>query len=300
VFHPQPTIRRSGRLRAAAAGLVAAVLAATVAVVMTPTPASAAVSLFYKFDSTAFNSSAYKSLFIPCPAGMRTVGGSFDIGGAEGSVVLDDFIPSEFGLTVGAGEIVGPGEASDGTTANWLINATLVCASGVTGLSIIRRDSDFTVARTQEATAPCPPGRTAISGGASLSNGFGQVSIPRLSVEGTSVTAWGRTDQDGYPGNWSVTAYAICADPLPNMTKPVVRSAPISRRSWTEDTYCPVGQPAVGVGWRIYHGDTDQGDRYVSRAAIVPSIDPHVTVTVVSPNTSSVWSMDAAAVCGGR
>jgi len=105
-----------------AATLIAALSTATVLV---PQAAYAAnlPGLQYLVAETEFTSSVYKSIDLYCPVGQRVVGGGFSLIGAQGSVVLDDFIPTTDHLTVGAGEIVGPGEPADGTTANWKVHA---------------------------------------------------------------------------------------------------------------------------------------------------------------------------------
>src|SRR2546423_353188 len=59
--------------------------------------------------------------------------------------------------------------------------------------------------------------------GASLSQGFGQISISELRFGDNLVTASAVDDEDGYSGSWSVSAYAICANPLPG--RQVVSSA---------------------------------------------------------------------------
>src|SRR5882724_10560019 len=54
---------------------------------------------------TNFDSTVYKSVRVFCPSGLQVIGGGYKLVGAEGAVVLDDFIPSADNLLVGAGEI---------------------------------------------------------------------------------------------------------------------------------------------------------------------------------------------------
>lgn len=271
--------------------------------VMSATAASAApvTRLTYVNAETNFDSTVYKSVRVFCPAGLQLIGGSYELSGAEGAVVLDDFIPSPDNLLVGAGEIVGPGESSDGTTASWKVVATAVCSAPLSGYSIQTGSSDFTHTGpnvSQAGRAFCPPGRSVVTGGASLSNGFGQVSISLLDVGNTVVEADAHPDVDGYSGDWSVTAYAICAD-LPSNWRVIEKLSPSDTfLSRTETAFCPAGLVPIGVGWRTFGSVRGVVDRYFTRAKIVTGTDPGVTVTAAGPaSTSSPWQLAARAVC---
>src|SRR3954454_16846181 len=124
--------------------LLVATVAATTALAPAPAYAASVLSgLQYLAAVTDYNSSVYKSVSVYCPTGQRVVRGAYVLEGAEGSVVLDDFIPTADHLTVGAGEVVGPGEPSDGTTANWRVRAVVACAVPPPGLEIVSSASVF-------------------------------------------------------------------------------------------------------------------------------------------------------------
>lgn len=309
-WHVQDSLKRRGgrgRVRRVVGGLLVATLATAAAVVAVPTSASAAVlGLEYVWDMTEWNSSVYKSVRVFCPAGKQLIGGSFDIQGALGAVVLDDFIPSPGSLLVGAGEIVGPGEPSDGTTDSWQIVALAVCANPLPGYSIITRTSDLTQAPNQNIDAECPPSRRLIGGGASLSNGFGQVSIGDLLFGGGPnsshpigfVHAHASTDVDGYSGQWSVSAYAICADPLPGWRDDVEVGDVDNHLSKTTARYCPLGQVVIGVGWSLQPGALDGwADRYIAGAVISNDPDPGATTSAYSFVRGQPWNLVTQAVC---
>lgn len=103
----------------------------------------------------------YRSVTADCPASTVVVCGGYDLIGAEGSVVLDDFIPNGPSLTVGAGEVVGPGEPSDGTTVTWQVKAIAVCAVPPPGYLVVPGSSDFTQSSSEFASTVCPAGLTA-------------------------------------------------------------------------------------------------------------------------------------------
>jgi hypothetical protein len=245
-----------------------------------------------------FNSTVYKAVRVFCPAGTQVIGGGYQLVGAEGAVVLDDFIPSPDNLLVGAGEIVGPGEPSDdsGTDAPWKIVATVMCASTMSGYSIQPVTSDFTSNRPKSELAVCPPGRAVIGGGASLSNGFGQVSIQDLSITSTGVKAQADEDVDGYSGNWSVTTYAICATVEPAGWRVVTQPTTTTALGLTMTAFCGSRETPIGAGW--FQSDPTFGiDRYITRSTISTNPDPGVTAAAVSLRTGPIWSMTAAAVC---
>jgi hypothetical protein len=245
---------------------------------------------------TNFDSTVYKSVKVFCPSGMQVIGGAYQLVGAEGAVVLDDFIPSADNLLVGAGEIVGPGEASDGTTRSWKVVATVECANALAAYSVQPNSSNFIVATDQSARAVCPPGRAVIGGGASLSNGFGQASIKSLFIDSTFVQADAVADADGYSGAWSVTAYAICAAaPLPGWH--VVQAASFAGISQIATAFCPGGQIPVGTSWTVGTTMNPKTDQYITRSTISTDPDPGVTTAAVSIAGRRDWSLGANAVC---
>jgi hypothetical protein len=236
------------------AGLIALVVVAS-GLAAAPVPAAAAVpGLQYVTAVTPFDSQVYKSVPVACPAGTQAVGGGYDLIGAEGSVVLDDFIPSANGFLVGAGEIVNPG-GSSGTSETWQIKATAACASPLPGYTIVSNTSEFTRGGSRPIDATCPAGESAIGGGASLANGWGQISIVNMEILSDVVIAAGVEDGDGYSGNWSVTAYAICANRLPGQRPVRIFSTPHdSFRFKSATAVCPAGQQAIGSGWEVSSG----------------------------------------------
>lgn len=237
------------------AGLAVGLVAAAVAVVVAPVPASAAVpGLQYVTASTGSDSFVYKSVRVFCPAGTQVVGGGYELVGAEGSVVLDDFIPAANSMLVGAGEVVGPGEPADGTTESWQVRATAVCANPLPGYSIVSDTSAFTQGFSRSALASCPTGTPAIGGGASLSNGFGQISITDLHVSGGSASVRAIDDEDGYSGSWSVTAYAICANALPGLRTVGSASGAGSTSLRAVTAPCRPAQQVLGAGWSVFQG----------------------------------------------
>lgn len=287
--------RRRGRIFAVA---MAPVLALAVAAVAAPTPASAAVpELTYVAAFTNYDSTVYKAVSVGCPGNLVVIGGGYDLIGATGSVVLDDFIPSTNSLRVGAGEVVGPGEPADGTTANWEVEAYAVCASAPSGYTIVSSTSTFATGITRDVTATCPAGDTAIGDGASLANGFGQISISDLVLSGNFVTARGYDDEDHYSDSWSISAYAICATGLPGLRNAFAWSVIDSLSpKWVTAT-CPAGQVAIGVGWSLSNG-YPVTEQLLNVEALPGGSSVNDTASEDADGYSGSWSIQQAqAIC---
>jgi hypothetical protein len=241
----------------------------------------------------------YKAVTVTCPSGLMVVGGGYSLVGALGSVVLDDFIPSTFSLTVGAGEVVGPGEPSDGTTASWRVVAEVACASPLPGQEIVSQTTQYGGFTPEgDAWAPCPAGKQVVGGGESLSNGWGQISTDNLYLDSSGVYAHAVEDEDGYSGNWSITAYAICAIGVP-VTHHSGNFGSYNSNS-PKDTAagCGTGERVLSAGWALYSTNSSTGSEQVinSRAELA---DTSVAVTAAEDASgySGTWNVYASAVC---
>lgn len=280
--------RRMSRWAAAAVAVAAFAGSQGVVQVLGAAPAAAAVPGLQVVSVTgAFDSATLKSVTATCPTGKRVVGTGFHLLGAQGDVVLDDVRPTATSVVVSAGE------DQDGTTASWKITALAVCANPLPGLEIVTVTSAFGSSTGKSAFAFCPSGKRVVGTGAALTNGFGQVSIGNLTISDTGVFAFGIDDQDGYTGGWSITAYAICANPLPGLTvTPGNGSASDSSTQKLVSANCTSGKVALGLGW----GMGGEGQTHITFAGIGGS-----GVTLVAnedddgyPNT---WGMNPVAVC---
>lgn len=246
-------------------GLVAA-LVATGVVTAAASPAAAATSTIFDVTlvtgHTAFNSDVYKSVTVTCPKGLQIIGTGYEFVGAAGSVVLDDLIPTATTLRVGAGEVVGVGEPSDGTKESWKISARALCADPPPGLQIGSQTSGFGKGSGAIVRADCPVGRVLLGAGASLSQGFGQISIDSLSFFDTFAVATARDDEDGYTGEWSITVYSICAFPIEDQ-QIITENTFGDSAGQTATAICPVGTRALGTGWSVFTHN-GSGEVYVT------------------------------------
>jgi hypothetical protein len=177
----------------------------------------------------------------------------------------------------------------------------------VTGVVTTSDASDRDQQTIHRAEAACPPGKQVVGGGAKVSptNELTRgVTLTRVepvervsrdhSLQGYAVEA--RTVQPVNP-EWSVTAYAICADPIPGHDIRVgysngggFSSAEVQKAAAS----CPAGQRAVGSGAMIHYG----GGR-VGLQVARPSGDGRLTRAQAHEvgSYTGTWRMNAYAVC---
>jgi hypothetical protein len=160
--------------------------------------------------STATNGTDGKSITSTCPAGTQLTGASGQINGGFGNVVMDDLRPNgnpPTSVTV-TGFEVDP-------DSSWSATAIAICANPLPGLQrVVVTSASNSV--NKSATAICPAGKKLVGLGGQLDAALGEVVIddytPSELLTSATVTGNEAVDIDGaFAGNWSVTAYAICA-----------------------------------------------------------------------------------------
>ena len=119
----------------------------------------------------------------------------------------------------------------------------------ITGTSVSNSNTSKTV------TARCPAGKRVLGGGGTVTNGRGQVVLERLEPVQTATddrfVVGAREDGSGYSQNWQLTAYALCASPLPGYgILPSTSGSPSSNSPQNTISFC-IGQPEVGFGGRV-------------------------------------------------
>lgn len=106
------------------------------------------------------------------------------------------------------------------------------------------------------AVATCPAGKRVIGTGARISGGQGQVAIDDLTPNAnlTAVRVTGYEDDDGFSGNWTVLAIAICANPLPGLERVANAEGPNPDNAKSVDAQCPGTKRVIGSGAEITGG----------------------------------------------
>jgi hypothetical protein len=131
-------------------------------------------------------------------------------------------------------------------------------AGAVPGLQRITNTSGSNSSTSKTVAARCPAGKRVLGGGGTVTGGGGQVILQQLQPMQTATddrfVVNAREDRTGYASNWRLTAYALCADPLPAYgILPSTSGSASSNSPQTTISFC-IGQTQVGFGGRINGG----------------------------------------------
>jgi len=239
------------RLRSRLAGAAVVIATGAIAMATLTGPASAAVPGLQRVSvDSVSDSSSFKQVTASCPAGKQVVGAEYSIAGGVGSIVIDDLVPSATGVRAGARE------DANGTGSNWTVRATAMCANPLPGYEIVRASSSSN-SLNKSATAFCPSGKQAVGSGAFISGGLGEVVLNQLVPTGNRGGATAREgDNGGTANNWTVTALAICANPLPGQQY-ITATSPTNSAAKLQDAVCPAGTQVLSSGYSIIGGEGD-------------------------------------------
>lgn len=224
-----------------------ALLAAGAANVLIGTPAEAVPGLSFQTAHSVSDGTDTKSVSVPCPAGTKPLGGGFFVSGGSGGRIsvtrLQALSPSNtFAVTAT--------EADIGTPGSWQLYGYAMCAPAPAGLTYVSFSTASDSSSSKFATATCPAGKKVVGTGARLIGDAGQVMIddvqPSASLTSVNVSAY--EDATGYAGNWSLWAYATCANPLANQTLQSADTLPANSTDDAVGVACPGGTKAHGLG----------------------------------------------------
>jgi hypothetical protein len=255
-------------------------------------PATASPGLVFASAVSALDSSSPKEAAAACPAGKRVLGGGGYIEGGGRRVQFQRLQPSGSFDVYYAGAV----EVSGGYAGNWRVHAYAICAAQPAGLEYVSFHTGTSSSSSRTATATCPGTKKVVGLGARVSGGGGQVMLDDMAPNAalTSVTATAYEDDNGYAGNWSLWAYAVCANPLPGLE---LRTATSASDSFDKGVFvpCPVGKRVHGVGGMM-NGATGQ--------ALYGGVYPNATLTSTtaisvedSNGYAGNWSVTTFAVC---
>jgi hypothetical protein len=277
------------RTRPAVIGGIAlsAVMLSQVALV---SPAMAVTGLTRTVGTSASNSVA-KSANAPCATGTTVIGGGGFVTGAAGQVGMDIMLP----LWDGTGFSVTGREDETGTSANWSVTSTALCAPAPSGFQVMSGSTGFASNATDWVTVSCPLGTVALGvGGAVNGASNSEVVLEQLRIDTSSVTVGGAEDGTGYAGNWQVQGRAMCANQPAGYERLLTDSAydSVSPKSLTLS--CSPGKKVHGVGAEILGGD---GQVRLTGAYASSSTAVTVSATEDEDGYSSTWKVRAFAIC---
>ncbi|MEW2142464.1 hypothetical protein AB0869_06560 [Micromonospora vinacea] len=163
------------------------------------------------------NSADYRSVTATCPVGKVLTGTGYELNGVTGEGVVDDFRPNGGVATAPTAVTVGAYE-SDATAVNWSATAYAICANPLAGLVRASAVGASTSLDFRSVTATCPVGKVLTGAGYELNGVTGEGIVDDFRPNGGPATAptsaaSGAYEEDAFAGNWSDTAYAICATP---------------------------------------------------------------------------------------
>ena len=130
-------------------------------------------------------------------------------------------------------------------------------AAALPGTVVKSESSDFNSTSPKIAAAKCPEGKRLIGGGGRVNNGShvlitGLQPVHTNNLDRYEVSA--AADETNSSGQWAVQAFAICADPLPELKIISATSELGSANNETEIADCPAQTQALGTGGRINGG----------------------------------------------
>jgi hypothetical protein len=278
-----------GKILMAVGFFAASMLTAT----LSATPAAADIPNRDVVDASTAPSVANKAVTASCDPGQQIIGTGAWVAGGGGDVRITEMRPG-----VNSQGIyylyVAAAVDEDGTSNTWSLHASAICAAPLPGLEIVPATSTpASDPANPSISARCTGARKLLGAGYKINDGFGQVGIDDFRVFSGSVAAVAREDDTGFATSWSVTAYAICADPLPGLQIVERIGAFQSDYVNTVNARCPDGQKITGGGGMIEGGLgqviledlTNESDRY--------------TVTAFEDDNgwSSTWRVYAYAIC---
>ena len=239
---------RSGRL-ALASVMTCGLLAATVVVA----PAALAVPGLQLISAgSTYDSSASKRVRAVCPAGRQVVGVAASILNGQGQAILTGYRPVDGGSFSYAD--VAAREDITGYAGSWSLTAYAICAMPVPGWQIVSATNVPASPSNAAVVATCPAGKRPLGFGGWIDNpGLGQVILNDTYVTSTDTAtgAIGIEDELGFAGLWTVSAYAICADPVPGRQVVTSVSSLDSISPKSVSVSCPMGTTVHGLGARI-------------------------------------------------
>ncbi len=230
-----------------------------------------------------------KDRFAGCPTGTSVLGGGGRIFPSNGQVMLD-------GVTLDAplGGVTARGfEDADGTSLHWQVDTFAVCANPLPGLHQVDAVSTESSNSRRQVVAQCPAGQQVVGAGAETDSG-GEVAITSIAPSLTGVLAAGQELGNGTANTWTITAHAMCADPVPGLELRTFTGDSLSDNHGVVMS-CPAGKKVLGMG-----GETLNGAGRV----VLDDLTPSTTLSSVSVGareiqggTAASWSVKAFALC---
>jgi hypothetical protein len=228
--------------------------------VVAPAPASAALpGAVGRSAQSPFDSERAKTIEATCPPGKRVTGGSGRVTGITSHVVLTRMQPRHTNNPdVPDSYVVTAIEDETAPEGRWAVTAYALCSDPLPGQTIVISRSPTDSGNSEREIADCPAGRRALGSGVRINGGSGQVHVTEMTMGAfangrTSSFVTARENQDGFGGDWSLDAFAVCATIAPERQVYLSSFAPEpgSADRKVADVTCPAGMTITGGGAEI-------------------------------------------------
>ena len=289
--------RSAGRLAALAASLALATGALVGMQLAGAAPAGAVTGIHKVPGMVSPNDSKPAKTAPPalCPVGERVIGGGgwvFPTAADADRVALTELQP----VHPASGQdsyVVSAAEVTPNISSNWSVQAYAICASPVSGLNIVSSVSN----PFSETDAFCPVGQSVLGSGARVNNAGNHTKLVSATpfLAGDRVRAAAADDGSAAVGQWTVTAYAVCA-PTPAGYQ-VVFTPSATNQSEPEKVAvvsCPAGTRVHGAAAII----VPSGPGLALQVAYpFNALDKVEAFAVETQPSSGNWDVRAVAIC---
>ena len=265
-------------------------LAVAVSLLALTSSASAALVGLERVSPATASTSSNKNITATCPAGKQLLAGGADVTPGNGHVLIEDIRPNAAltSLTVKAVE------DETGTAATWFVQAFAICGQPPPGLQRVAATSANNSA-DKSVSASCPAGKRVLGAGGDINTSNGQILLDGLVPNNTSVALNAREDETGNTANWSLTAYAICANPVAGLQRVSAQSPSDSSGSRVKQVNCPAGKQVVGGGGEINSANGQVvADAFFSDVALTSY---GAAAFEDDTGNAASWSVTAYAIC---
>ena len=277
--------------------------------VVAPAPAAAALpGAVARSVQSDFDSAPAKTIEATCPPGTRVTGGSGRVTGITDHVVLTRMNPRHTNNpNVPDSYIVTALEDETEPDGQWAVTAFALCAAPLPGQTIVISRSPTDSGHSEREIADCPAGRRAIGSGVRVNGGAGQVHVTEMTLGGfangrTSSFVTAQENHDGFGGDWSLDAFAVCATIAPERQVYLSSFAPGpgSADLKVANVTCPAGMTVTGGGAEI--NEPSSGRVVMER--IQPEFliggfpgDEYTAVAREEISNDDFWSLRVVASC---
>ena len=222
----------AGMVRRVGSGLVVMVSVVTAALGVGSPPASASATprvtgYVYSSNESARNSGGAKEATASCPVGKQVLGGGGYVSGEPSTaqrVALTAMMPYR-SSTGRWSYLARAAEVYIGTSRDWAVVAYVFCADPVPGHQVVTASTERSSTAVKATIAACPAGTSALGTGATINfsiftdpdghpvpaaHGIG-LQVVRATGTGDAVRAQAHEAPEGYPHDWHLVGYAVCA-----------------------------------------------------------------------------------------